>query len=331
MKLAAIVLVMLVACSKKQEDKPAPPVPPGAPASAAAAAGSAPAPAATSAMTSPRDEALAAYESKQWAKCVELYAKIDRPDARYNAACCLALDGRKDDAFQMLDRVLADGFRDLEHLKKDTDLASLHGDPRWPKFVAAALANVTKFEASLKEPALRKELLALREEDQAARQALIKNMNDQAAKDRVGAIDTKATTRMKEIVAKHGWPGKSLVGEDGANTAWLLVQHADKDRAFQKQCLALLETAYKAGEARERDYAYLYDRVAVAEDKPQRYGTQFKDGKPQPIEDEANVDARRKAIGLNTMAEYAKDMERMYGKQQPPAGAGSGSGSGSAK
>jgi hypothetical protein len=39
------------------------------------------------------------------------------------------------------------------------------------------------------------------------------------------------------------------------------------------------------------------------------------DGKPQPIEDEANVDARRKEIGLNTMAEYKLDMERMYGKQ----------------
>jgi hypothetical protein len=62
----------------------------------------------------------------------------------------------------------------------------------------------------------------------------------------------------------------------------------------------------------------------VVEGKPQRYGTQFKGGKPQPIEDEANVDARRKAIGLNTMAEYAKDMERMYGKP-PPAGTGSGS------
>ncbi|MDQ3334223.1 MAG: hypothetical protein M4D80_03610 [Myxococcota bacterium] len=309
MKLAAIVLVMLVACSKKKEEPKASPAP------AASSGSAAPGSAATPAMTSPADEAFQAYEAKQWAKCVELYAKIDRADARYNAACCLALDGQKDDAFKMLDRVLADGFRDVDHLEKDTDLASLHDDPRWAKLVAAARANVTKFEAGIKDPALRKELLALREEDQAARQAIIKDMDNQAVKDRVAAIDTKATARMKEIVAKHGWPGKSLVGEDGASTAWLLVQHADMDKAFQKQCLPLLEQAYKAGEASERDYAYLYDRVAVGEGKPQRYGTQFKDGKPQPIEDEANVDARRKAIGLGTMAEYAKDMERMYGKK----------------
>jgi hypothetical protein len=313
-KLVTIALVLLVACSKKKE---APPPAPPAPMTASGASGSASAAAATPAMTSPADEAFQAYDAKDWKKCVELYAKVDRPDARYNAACCLALDGKKEEAFAMLDRVLADGFRDLAHLKKDTDLAALHGDPRWAKVVAAVEANVTKFEAGIKEPALRKELLALREEDQAARMAMIKNLDDQAAKDRVAAIDKKATTRMKEIIAhaQHAWPGKSLVGEDGANAAWLLVQHADRDPAFQKQCLALLEKAYKAGEASERDYAYLFDRVAVADGKPQRYGTQFKDGKPQPIEDEANVDARRKAIGLGTMAEYAKDMERMYGKK----------------
>ena len=143
---------------------------------------------------------------------------------------------------------------------------------------------------------------------------MIKNDKDQAARDRMAAIDTKSTARMKEIIAKYGWPGKSLVGEDGASTAWLLVQHADLDRAFQKECLPLSEKAAKTGEASETDYAYLYDRVAVADGLPQRYGTQFMEGGPQPIEDEAHVDERRKAIGLGTMAEYAKDMERMYGK-----------------
>ena len=316
---AWLVLVVAIACKKDKAQEP-PPAPGSA--SAVVAADAAPA------MTAPDptgDPAFAAYNAKDYAKCAELYAKQTTPDALYNGACCAALAGNKDDAFARLDKVVAAGFRDVAHLAQDTDLDSLHGDPRWPKVVDAVKANVTKYEASIKEPALRKELLALREEDQAARSAMIKTeMKDEAAKKRVEAIDTKSTARMKEIIAKHGWPGKSLVGEDGANTAWLLVQHADKDVAFQKQCLALLEKAYKAGEAKERDYAYLFDRVAVAEGKPQRYGTQFKDGKPQPIEDEANVDARRKAIGLNTMAEYKQDMERMYGKK---GGAGSGSGS----
>jgi hypothetical protein len=295
--------VLIVACSKDLGKASEPPP--------AVASGSAPAASMTPGDTT--DEAYAAYEAKNYARCAELYAARTTPDALYNGACCLALAGKTDEAFVKLDQVAAAGFRDVEHLRKDTDLGSLHNDPRWSKLVAVVVASVAKYESSIKEPALRRELLALRDEDQAARQAIIADMDDPVAQQRVAEIDAKATARMKEIVAEHGWPGASLVGDDGANTAWLLVQHADKDPAFQKQCLALLEKAYQAGEAREIDFAYLYDRVAVAGGRPQRYGTQFKDGKPQPIEDEANVDARRKAVGLGTMAEYATDMERMYG------------------
>jgi hypothetical protein len=105
------------------------------------------------------------------------------------------------------------------------------------------------------------------------------------------------------------------VGERASKAAWLLVQHADLDPAFQKQCLPLLEKTVAAGEGSAKDLAYLTDRVLVAEGKPQRYGTQFHnvEGKlvPRPIEDEANVDARRAAVGLGTMAEYTEQMQRM--------------------
>jgi hypothetical protein len=126
---------------------------------------------------------------------------------------------------------------------------------------------------------------------------------------------------LKAIVKEHGWLGRSLVGEDGARAAWLLVQHADQDREFQKQCLELLAKAVKAKEASAVDHAYLTDRVRVAEKKKQIYGTQFqvKDGKmePYPIEDETNVDKRRKAIGLPTLAEYRKTLEEAYQPKKP--------------
>lgn len=322
-------VVFVLGCGKGTQDRPAPPPAPASGSAVAAGSGSAAGAAAVpTTVTTTGDPAFAAYQAKDWATCAKLYAAMTTPDAHYNAACCFAMGGHKDEAFAMLDRVVAGGFRDVAHLEKDTDLAALHDDPRWAKAIAAVEANVAAFEKTIEEPALRRELLALREEDQAARQAMIATSKDQAARERVAAIDAKSTARMKAIVAKHGWPGKSLVGEDGARTAWLLVQHADQDRAFQKQCLALLEKAYKAGEAREIDYAYLLDRVAVGEGKPQRYGTQFRDGGPQPIEDEANVDARRKAIGLPSMADYAKQMEQMYGK---PVSSTVQTGAGSAK
>jgi hypothetical protein len=170
--------------------------------------------------------------------------------------------------------------------------------------------------------ALRQELQTMVKEDQDARNAAIQAKEpDAKLEKRIEEIVAKTTKRMKEIVGKFGWPGKSMVGEEGAHNAWLLVQHADRESAFQKQCLPLLEKAVKKGEASGKDLAYLTDRVLVADKKKQLYGTQFtmKDGElvPSPIEDEANVDKRRKEVGLETMAEYTKILKEVY-KPKPP-------------
>jgi hypothetical protein len=172
------------------------------------------------------------------------------------------------------------------------------------------------------DDALRKELLRMVEVDQAARKEVIKAApGESPAFHKMLDIDRKNTARLKEIVDKHGWPGKSLVGADGAHAAWLLVQHADLDRDFQKRCLKLLERAVKVGEATGTDLAYLTDRVLVAEKKKQLYGTQFRqvegNMEPYPIEDEANVDRRRKEVGLSSLAEYRKTLEKVYKAKTP--------------
>ena len=68
------------------------------------------------------------------------------------------------------------------------------------------------------------------------------------------------------------------------------------------------------GEVDAWEYAYLYDRVALAfEHKPQRYGSQVEcvhgAYAPQALEDPAHVDERRRAVGLKqTEAEYVKSV-----------------------
>jgi hypothetical protein len=237
----------------------------------------------------------------------------------YDAACSSARDGNADAAFAALDHAVAAGFRDAERLQADDDLTSLHGDARWGAVCETVRAQLAAWEKTLGDPALRRELLALVKEDQAARQAASAGgFKDQAANDRMDAIDRRSTARMKEVVANKGWPGKTLVGTDGAFAAWLLVQHADADRAFQKLCLQKMEAAVKAGEAAAKDWAYLVDRVAVADERKQIYGTQFDENQePQPIEDEAHVDERRAAVGLGTMADYKVRMREDYGPPKP--------------
>lgn len=173
------------------------------------------------------------------------------------------------------------------------------------------VANSAGRGTSCTFPNLREELLAMRDVDQDARKGFTAGEYDLQKVVGLHLTDARNTSCMKKIVAEFGWPTKSLVGADGAQAAWLLVQHADRDPAFQRACLELMRL-FGADEVSLGDVAYLTDRVLVNEGKLQIYGTQFHevDGhlEPRPIEDPDSVDARRASVGLGTLAEYRELM-----------------------
>lgn len=158
---------------------------------------------------------------------------------------------------------------------------------------------------------LRAELLRRVVPDQEARRA-----GDTGAMERA---DAENLPWIRRVIAEHGWPGRSDVGDDGAQAAWLLVQHADADPAFQRECLGLLTAAVSRGEAERPHLALLTDRVLVAEGQPQEYGTQLeaRGGEWAPIEmrDPDGVDARRAGMSLPPLAEY---VAMVTGHQGPP-------------
>ena len=53
------------------------------------------------------------------------------PIVRYNLACSYALVGQKEKALVALERAVKLGYRDFEHLEKDSDLKILRDDPRF--------------------------------------------------------------------------------------------------------------------------------------------------------------------------------------------------------
>ena len=126
-------------------------------------------------------------------------------------------------------------------------------------------------------------------------------------------IDHHHNAKLKETIKIHGWPGHSLIGEDGTEAFWLLVQHQDEDINFQKECISLLEEAVKNGEASKQSLAYLIDRVRKNEGLPQIYGTQFvdKNGKMSlyPVEDPEGLDERRKEMNLEPWIKYKQLMQ----------------------
>jgi hypothetical protein len=159
-------------------------------------------------------------------------------------------------------------------------------------------------------PVLRDEVLAMTVDDQAVRVKPIDQFNREE-RQRMSAVDKKHEERMKAIVAQYGWPGRSLVGDEAAIDAWLIVQHCQVD--FQEHCLPLLKKAVDANEASAQCYAYLLDRIRMYRGQPQVYGTQFMNDKLVQIEDPQNVDQRRKAVGLGPLSEYVALVRKMNG------------------
>lgn len=153
------------------------------------------------------------------------------------------------------------------------------------------------------DEALRAELLAMRAEDQAMRRGVAANITRWDPQ-----VDRRHTTRLRAILSEHGYPGKSLVGEDGASAAWLIAQHSDHDRDFQREFLARMAVAVNSGEADPSNYAYLTDRVFLATGKSQVYGTQFQQEGDSitllPVEDPQRLDERRHSVGLQDETEY---------------------------
>lgn len=161
------------------------------------------------------------------------------------------------------------------------------------------------------EPDLRAELLKMVDADQKARNAVIADgFKDKVLLKAMLAVDAANLPRIKQIDARQGFPTLAQVGKDGVQAAFILVQHADSDPAFQAHVLAELKSRPDQGGVGAQDYSLLTDRVLLAQHKPQRYGTQFdmvdggKDMKLRPTEDLPGLDKRRTAIGLPLLADY---------------------------
>jgi len=148
--------------------------------------------------------------------------------------------------------------------------------------------------------------------DQEVRQIVGCSM-DKAGTQLLAEVDQFNTGQIKKILNRHTWVYISKFGVSADTDRWLLVQHADHDLDFQENCLRKLESLVESGETRAQNYAYLYDRVAVAESRPQRYGTQAKVVGERlelyPFEGETeDLEVRRREMGLSPLKIYLEQM-----------------------
>src|SRR5262249_37007980 len=121
-------------------------------------------------------QATDAYAGKDYAHCAECYVRAIEAGAPgasppYNAGCCFALTGKRDEAFRYLAMAIQKGWIDVAHLEHDADLSSLHADSRWARTVGDCKAAAEKVRTSITRPEIRDELLKRMDVDQTERKS----------------------------------------------------------------------------------------------------------------------------------------------------------------
>lgn len=87
----------------------------------------------------------------------------------------------------------------------------------------------------------------------------------------------------------------------------MIAQHAIGLPDFQRKCLGLLRRAADEGRLPRWQPAYLEDRIAMHEGRPQRYGTQWIDDpvdgriRPWKLADAEHINKLRAGVGLEPM------------------------------
>lgn len=123
--------------------------------------------------------------------------------------------------------------------------------------------------------------------------------------------------KVVDKILKRGLP--QGLSEESYKTIWIVIDHAPLEK--QEQYLPLVEQMANASYIGLDEYAILYDRVAMGQNRPQRYGSQLVQfGNADnlqlyvwPIEDAEKLDSLRNAVGMSSFYNYLKLIEETMG------------------
>lgn len=241
----------------------------------------------------------------------------------YNLARALSINRQLDRCFSYL-AIAVEMEASLAPLT-DPDLVTAREDTRWGAFEDKLVAMLNARSSNpYKDVEYAKALWKLRAWDQAffvevgiaGRKIGMKSSVVEALWKFKFMIQRRNQAEIEGLIDKKGWPRVGAVGPEAAMAAFLVVMHSGD--GLQKKYLADIKRVCEAGELPWERYAAIYDRSLFNENKPQKYGThtryneQTRKEELYPIEDESNVDERRKALGLPPLEEYLKQFNIIY-------------------
>jgi len=168
---------------------------------------------------------------------------------------------------------------------------------------------------------LKLRILKLKRDDIFYLNLLQKRPTDKILYKKYQGILKRHTKEAEKIIGRYGWPNFDLVGKQASHAFWLIVQHADFNLNFQKRSLKLLSEAVRQEQARPKDFAYLTDRILVAQGKKQKFGTQFvfspekNEFVLKPIAGLKNINVLRTKYGLMPLEKEQENINKNFSKK----------------
>ena len=195
----------------------------------------------------------------------------------YQAARAAACHDEPRRALAWLRQAVATGYLSDAQLGAEPDFAVLGSQSAWPRLLAQARTKQQQHEASF-DPALVALLRTLRAQDQqyrlvaeaAERTHGINAPQVDEAMRRQTRVDIGLRRQVDSLIARHGYPGRSLVGEYQKETAFLVLQHSPDE-----QYLPVLMAAAERKELAWSSVALFVDRIKTGRGEPQVYGSQL--------------------------------------------------------
>ncbi len=130
--------------------------------------------------------------------------------------------------------------------------------------------------------------------------------------DEMERIDSENMAIVDSIL-QRGLPQRLTA--ESYKTIWIVIDHSSLEK--QVQYLPLIEQMAHTGKIGLDEYALLYDRVALGQNRMQRYGSQIvqfgTSEKLQlyvwPIDNPSQLDSLRASVGLKPLAEYLQQIK----------------------
>jgi VWFA-related protein len=194
--------------------------------------------------------------------------------------------------------------------------------------VRQMLARVDTSPPATPNKKLKAELLKMAIKQQELLQVVIaKDQSKKGDQEKLRKTYEDHAVKLCQILKTNGWPTTTLVDPEGVFATYQILKNGGTFE-LQRDLLPVIVATIKKDPNQKREFAGLYDRLRVGAGMKQLFGTQAVSTGGflvlYPIEDPANLDARRTEFGLSNIDVYIRGLEHTYGKslvksRQPPS------------